>query len=504
MPGITRNQRRAQAKEQAKLAAKHKSALEAARAGATDPAQALRVAGELFSLGRAADALPGLQAAISQYPEHSELGAALGYALAATGQLQKSAELYGRLVEAQPDNAGLQTNLALLLIKLGKRDAAQAALERVLQLLPHHANTQYAYAELIARSDPEKAFKLYRGAAKDFRAQIGPRPTLHHSHDLVKLANAELWSGDIETALIHYDQAIDLRPDFTLAHARKGAALAKLSRRNEAIKAFKRAAALEPNFAEVRRAIGDLMLESGDSAGAARHLKKAAEINPQDQLAQYFLAAIKQDAVPDAPPPQYVEQLFDDYAAKFDHHLVNVLKYRVPEIICSALLEVVQPKDLRVIDLGCGTGLCGPLLKPASSYLIGVDLSERMLDKARTREVYDELIHSELVRALQHQGTLCDVAVAADVLVYIGALDSLFAHCHAALKPRAYFAFTVEHHAGEGFILNTTGRYCHAESYIRAEAAAHGFEIVRAETVVPRYQSGVPVEGGLYIVQRRD
>jgi predicted TPR repeat methyltransferase len=468
------------------------------------PAKVVEASHRLFHLGRIAEALPALQKAITEHPEDMPLRTSLAYALAATGNVSAAIAQYREMLRREPNSPPLLTNLAVLLIKLGTLDEARDLLLKAAALAPEHANTAYTLGELFEqRKRRDQAFHHYRRAALLYGRQIGAKPTPALCNDLVKLASAQMWTGDIEGALASFDRAIDLRPDHALALARRGLLLAKLRRVPEAIESLKRAAAAEPNYAEVRRAIGDLLLDVGDSQAAQSYYRAAVRINPRDALAGYFLAAARSEA-PEAPPPGYVEQLFDDYAQRFEKHLVDVLQYRAPELLCEAIRRVTRPPAAawNVIDLGCGTGLCGPLIRPYASRLTGVDLSAAMLDQAREKSVYDELVQEDVSAVFgRFQGSI-DLALSADVFIYLGSLTPIFTAAGRALRPGGWFAFTTEVHDGEGFLLDTTGRYRHARAYVEAEAAAQGLETVHFETIVARYQSHQPVMSDLYILRR--
>lgn len=451
-----------------------------------------------------AEAVPALQKAVEEYPDDLPLRTSLAYALAATGKVAAAISHYRHLVERDPRSAPLRTNLAVLLLRVGATDEACELLVQASELAPEHANTAYTLGELFEQQKRrDQAFHHYRRAVLLYGRQIGARPSMAQCNDLVKLASAQMWTGDIAGALASFDRALALRPDHALALARRGLLLAKLRRVPEAIESLKRAAAAEPDYAEVRRAIGDLLLDTGQARAARAHFRAAVRINARDEVAAYFLAAASNES-PDAPPPGYVVQLFDDYAERFEQHLVDVLQYRAPELLCEAVRRVLQPPQAawKVIDLGCGTGLCGPLLRPFSAHLAGVDLSPSMLDKAREKSVYDELIEGDVSAALGGFHGSIDLAVSADVLIYLGSLTPVFTAAGRALLPGGAFAFTTEAHDGEGFVLDTTGRYRHGRAYVKGQALAQGLETLHFETMVPRYQSRKPVMGDLYILRR--
>lgn len=469
-----------------------------------DPGRLLAIADQLLSVGKPADAKAVLKRARALAPSDAGVSARLAYAFAATGDLKSAERLYRDLSAARPTDASLLTNHAILLQKVGRLDEAKETLKRALDADPTHANALYHYASMLSETrEREEAVRAFNAAIVQLRKlSAGTRPDLPDI--LVKLANAELWVGNAHAAVEILDRALSLRPEHALAAARRGLALAKLRRYPEAIASLKRAATTAKGYAEASRAIGELLMEVGEYSEAARHLRQALRNKPQDQFARYLLAGATGEDIPEAPPAGYVEALFDEYAATFDRHLVEVLKYRAPEQLCAAVLEAAgaAAANWKAIDLGCGTGLCGPLIRPATSFLIGVDRSAGMLDKARERGVYDQLERKDLVEALLAYEEELDLAISADVLLYIGNLEPTFRACAPALKPGGLFAFTCEAHDGSHYVLGATGRYQHSRSYLDGLARESGFVTMIYRTIIARYQDGNPVQSHLYVLRR--
>jgi predicted TPR repeat methyltransferase len=212
-----------------------------------------------------------------------------------------------------------------------------------------------------------------------------------------------------------------------------------------------------------------------------------------------MLAACSGRDVPARASDGFVEKTFDSFARSFDSKLAK-LQYRAPALVAGALaLTGVSPsKALDVLDAGCGTGLCGPLVQPYARRLVGVDLSAKMLDQARARNVYDELVKGELTAFLRGARAAYDIIVSADTLCYFGPLDEVAAAVADALRPGGRFVFTVEELVGgesdAGYLLSLHGRYAHARQYVErvlAEANLRS-EIEVAEL---RLEAGDPVAG---------
>lgn len=221
----------------------------------------------------------------------------------------------------------------------------------------------------------------------------------------------------------------------------------------------------------------------------------------------FELALSGSGPVPSGMPEGYVTALFDSFASGFDALLRETLHYRAPELVFAALtaaLATERPGAVRldICDVGCGTGLLGPLLRPLAARLDGVDLSEKMLDKARERGCYDELVAAELHLALAARAGRYDVVSAADVFNYLGELAPALAAVAGALRPGGLVVFSVERSEEPEYDLGASGRYRHAAAFVREAAAAAGLREVSAAEGVLRSEQGRPVAGLVWVFRR--
>ncbi|MGO6997855.1 methyltransferase domain-containing protein [Rhizobium leguminosarum] len=282
--------------------------------------------------------------------------------------------------------------------------------------------------------------------------------------------------GEPEAAAELMEQALELVPAWAAGWYRLATYLEKAGRGEAAIEAYRRTLALGPD----------------DIFGAA--LK---------------LALLGDGAVPDRPPSRYVERLFDDYADRFESALVEKLDYSVPQKL-AALIASTGRRYERAVDLGCGTGLLGPEIRANVDRLEGFDLSQNMLAKAAEKHVYDSLAQADLSLAPDLSGVFADAArhradlvTAADVLMYLGNLESVFAIVGELAASGADIAFSVEDAGeGDGFHLAPSLRYAHSESYVRMLLARHGFQILKTVKSVIRKDGGKPVSGILFLTQK--
>jgi predicted TPR repeat methyltransferase len=276
--------------------------------------------------------------------------------------------------------------------------------------------------------------------------------------------------GDWRAAADVLEQALERAPAWASAWFALGEARSKLLESNEAATAFRAALAADPV----------------DTLGAANHL------------------ALLSGATPLRAPPAYVTRLFDDYAHRFDDHLVAELGYRGPALLAQALTDVAGERRFSTcLDLGCGTGLAGAAMRSRVDILCGVDLSPAMIAKARGKHVYDRLATGDLVAFLDAcpRGG-ADLVIAADVLIYFGDLGAVFRGVSAALGPGGLFAFTLETHEGDGPRLSDRLRVAHAPAGVVTEAREAGLVRWAMSEGSVRQETGAAVAGMIGIFER--
>ena len=150
---------------------------------------------------------------------------------------------------------------------------------------------------------------------------------------------------------------------------------------------------LRPRHREARKLLALAHCTLGEIPEAVRIFEEWLAEEPGDPIALHMLAACTGRDVPPRASDAFVEKTFDSFAASFESKLER-LSYRAPALVAAMLEDsgLEPPKQLDVLDAGCGTGLCGPLVAPYARRLMGVDLSAGMLEHAREKSVYDELV----------------------------------------------------------------------------------------------------------------
>ncbi|MBC7706956.1 MAG: tetratricopeptide repeat protein [Rhodoferax sp.] len=398
---------------------------------------------------------------------------------------------YRAALQAEPDNANATHFLGVLMQQRGHGAEALALIRQSIALdgavAPWHNNLGNV---LLGEGRFDDAAAAY---ARCSDLDPSNREVLNNLGVLLRRLQRPL------EAEVMLRRAIALDPDFTDAYTNLASLCSLLDRDDEAFVYFAKAVALTPHDAYARRLLVRAYGKTGRFEEGRKVLQKWLEADPGDPQALHLLAAYGGAEVPDRASDAYVEDEFDGFANSFDAKLA-ALNYRAPEYIGEAvagLLGAPQAHE-RVLDVGCGTGLCGAYLRPYARSLVGVDLSANMLELARARGGYDQLHKSELVSFLEHTAEQQDLVVSADTLVYFGRLDVVFAGVKKVLRAGGHWIFTLEAHTdAANFSLRAHGRYSHARAYAAVELERAGFNTIDMREVVLRCESGEPVAGWL-------
>lgn len=406
-------------------------------------------------------------------------------------QWAAAAEIYSSILEVAPDNADALHFSGVLAHQQARSEQAVALIERSLELEPDradwHSNLGIVLQDRLRLDDAIVAYR--RAIALD-----PDHANAHNNLGVVLRAK-----GRADEAEASYRVAIRIDPEHSDAYHNLGVLLNGQKRTHEAAVCFSKVITLWPKHPEARRLLALAHCNLGEVDKAVRIFEEWLQEEPDDPIALHMLAACSGRDVPLRASDAFVEETFDSFAASFDAKLAQ-LSYRAPALVAQMLSEseVAGSKRLDVLDAGCGTGLCGPLITPYARRLVGVDLSEPMLAQARARDVYDELVKRELTAYLGDSTAEFDVIVSADTLVYFGLLDDVVAAAANALRPGGRLIFTVEELVGArsaaGYSISPSGRYRHTRQYLERVLADAGLrsEIVPAEL---RLEAGDPVPG---------
>ncbi|TVR60254.1 MAG: tetratricopeptide repeat protein [Candidatus Competibacteraceae bacterium] len=425
---------------------------------------------------------------------------ALARKLHRQSQLDEAEGIYRRLLDAVPEWPDVLNLLALLRFRKKDEEEAIGLLRRAVAMDPNYADAHNNLGNLLklqgrideAESSYLRALELVPEHA-DAWNNLGIIRRLQERPEAAEEA--------LRRALRANERLVD-------AHYNLGMLLRALRRYAEAADSLQRVLALNSYYWLAYQSLGSLLYLLGRTDEAVGMYRDWLKLTPDHPVALHMLAACTGDNIPERASDHYIRTLFDAYATRFDQSLVENLHYQAPQRVAEALTRCYGGgANLDILDAGCGTGLCGPMVKAYARALTGVDLSPKMLEEARRRSVYDELIEAELTAFLKSHPAGYDAIISADTLCYFGPLADFSQAAAAALRPSGRLILTVERlpDRGEtpGFMLIESGRYAHRQDYLRETLTAAGFTVDILDQTELRMEAGQPV-AGLVVAARKN
>ena len=388
------------------------------------PQQKLDTLLEYYKSGRYVDAEKLSLLITSEFPDHPFSWKVLGAILQQNGKLSESLFAIQKSILLNPNDNEAHNNLGNLFLQQGKLKEAENCYTYAIKLNPDFAEA--------------------------------------HNNLGVVLKNQNR-VGESESS---YRQAIILKPNFAEAHNNLGNILQKLDRIKEAEAQLKKTILIKPDYVEAHYNLGSLFLKINKPDEAEECFKKVLEINPNHEEAKHLLSSLTGKTT-ESPPKVFVERLFNEYASIFENDLINNLGYHLPKKVTELIVNKKTNIQLgQVLDLGCGTGLLGNDIKKYCSNLVGVDLSKSMLEIARVKNIYDKLIHDDIVEFLSSKNLNFNYFISLDTFDYIGDLSKIFSLIKSHNKIKGKFIFSTEHTDRNKFFFFFFGRYSHSKKYI--------------------------------------
>ncbi|MGC1182963.1 tetratricopeptide repeat protein [Legionella sp.] len=465
--------------------------------------------------------------AIKLRPDYAQAHNNLATIYALQNNYAKALQHYSKAIHAEPDFSAAHFNLGLLLLQNNQLKAAQTQFNNVVSLNPHHTEAYFylgiLHLENNALDEAERAFLLVLEQDNEqiqAITNLGVIALKREHHQLAvdyfskalaldnenidarnNLAATFMHHDRFENALMHYDVLLKKEPDNIEYLYNSGVAQMALGHLNEAIIFFDHVLRLQANHAASLNNLAAIYLKIDQRETSREYLRQALVINPNDSVSSHMLHALDGDSQAKTSP-EYAHNLFNNYALYYDQHMQGTLHYTIPQHIARTIHQLELPQKTQTLDLGCGTGLTGIVLREMSSHLTGVDIAAKMLAQAKTKGIYDELIEAEISEFFQKNSTSYDLIVAADVLPYLGELNSFFHSIEHHLNQHGYFIFTTEISPKSPWFLQTSARFSHHPTYIKQLVEQTQLQLIKQEKIPARIQNQHPLEVMLYVLKK--
>lgn len=430
--------------------------------------------------------------------------AMLGDAIIAhqASQLDAAEALYHKVLQRQAGHPDALHFLGMLCHQRKRSEEGIRLIRMALRATPRHADAHNNLGNIHKECDQlAEAEACYRSALA-CQAQ--------HHDALSNLALVLDVQGREDEAFEAYARLVAQAPRLGRAHYLMGLFRCRhvhgIEDVEEAVTCFMKAIHHDDSNVLAREELGIVLYMLGRNEEAVGVYRDWLAREPDNPVPRHMLAAVGGEPAPPQADEAYVRKVFDSFAASFDEQLLKSLDYRAPEVLVAALTARLEaPRAmLDVLDAGCGTGLCGPLIRPYARRLAGVDLSGGMLEKARQRGGYDDLVEAELGAWLQADSSMWDVVLSADTLIYFGELQSILSSAHKVLRPGGWLAFTLEvlETDEDCFELSASGRYQHSRACVERVLAAAGFRESEIAEASLRKELGQHVAGWVVLARK--
>lgn len=448
--------------------------------------------------GHFEQAIQAFQQAIALDPTQAVYHSNLSNAYKKVGNLEQAFLHIHQAIQLKPNYAEAYNNLGSLLYTQARYKEALAPLEKAVRLRPDYWEAHFNLANVSVKLDENLQ------AIEHYLEVLKLRPM--HATSIQNLSMVYVAEARYDDALPLLEQVHQWQPEHPEILAQLGHLYLETGQSSKAIECYHKALQSLPDRGEIHHNLAVLYLRENNRTDALVHFEKALALDSDNDTARHMALALKGQQCEQAPR-QYIASLFDQYANYYNAHVKEKLEYNVPGELRMATGQVlpVHSAQKRILDLGCGTGLCGVFFQDLAQWMVGVDISFGMLANAKALGAYHALCQLDILQALPGHGQFSfDLVLAADVLVYLGDLKALFQSVSEVLAPDGLFALTIETLTcgDEDYQLQSTGRFAHQTTYIEALAKQNQLEICLQKNLVLRKSKEQDIGGMIFILQK--
>ncbi|MBR2299839.1 MAG: tetratricopeptide repeat protein [Alphaproteobacteria bacterium] len=490
----------------------------------------------LTSIAKFSEAIEAYEHVLKIAPNTKEAYNNLGGIYEKTGELEKAKENYRKATNLDENYVDALVNLAVL--ENNETELTSLSLKFENSPLPFYYLSLSAYE----KGDFDKALSFALKAdkcqeaydIKNLTAQIYLRlkdieNAIKYFHQALilnpKSLDALINLGTLENEESFFKKALSLDIQNSEAHLAYADFLVQDGRKAEALEQYRSAlllggdnAALSNNIGLILKDMADykgaldlffnaflkdksnqdiavnmaetlVLLHNNDPKEAVKIAKLWVKNAPNNVFALKTLAAFENKVFEN--DKEYVSALFDEFAGVYEKQMENI-DYNVLSKIKELSLKIKG----YVLDLGCGTGLAAEKLKTSDSNWTGVDISQKMLDIAQEKQLYDKLIQADILDFLGNNKLKFDIVLCLDVIEYIENYENLFKYCFPS---KLVFSIEKAPDHIHTFSVNPQGRYEHNPEYIKNLLKTIGYQSIEMHALTLRKENSKDVEGVLFI-----
>jgi len=461
-----------------------------------DVTLSLHLANILKAAGHIEEASKVLHEAILSTPNFAALHHNLGTVYFSQKEWKKAISEFEIAIDLQTNYVDAYYHLGLSYHKLGQLAEAKNAYEAVLLLASEHPGALFQLGCFYMQKES------YQQAVAYFLQIVTRYP--YHFESLSNLATCYVNIGALSQAKLYYLKAMETTANDT--QVLYNLAVVSMQEGNiiDASDYYQKLLMIDPNLFAAHHNLAVIYMTMKNDHEAKKHFREALRLQPNNLTIKYYLQVLNQGPHNLAPPKEYITTLFDAYADHYDAHLTDTLHYQLPNIF-FAMVNQCRPNTWRdILDLGCGTGLCGKVFQREAHTLVGVDLSQNMLSQAEKKKCYTTLVQQDITAYLQDQKSgSFDLVLAADTFVYHADLTMIFTLVAKILRKNGLFIFNCE--ASEkmdgAYHLSLSGRFTHSKAYLDGLIKQTGWQILQYQHVMIRTSEKSPIMGHVYLLQ---
>ena len=413
------------------------------------------------------------------------------------GDLEESRSLIDSAIADLPEDAGLLALRGTCRARQGELSDGIQDLATAVMLNPQDWELLNSFAIHLQQ------MKMFDEAVVFHVKAINNSEPEQHPQLYINLGLAMTGQGDHKAAVELFEAVLAVHPDMVDAAVNLSSVLNSLKEYARSVEACRRTLALV-EAPELYHNMGNALHRiPGRNADAIKAFERAIELDPTNLKSKHMLSLLRDEDM-ESIPSDFVAGLFDDYASYYESDVIEKLRYRVPGLVRRYLLKAAPGRSHfpSVLDLGCGTGLTGVMLRDLTDFQKGVDISRNMLVQALEKKIYDQIEAIDLQVSLGEIDRQYSVAVAADVCGYIGRLDGFIAKVSDVLESGGLFVFSVEESFLADYEVSAAGRFAHRRTYVQKALTDSGFKVVTVAREQLRNSAGRPVFGMIFVAQK--